>query len=67
MRLEERVSSLKAMATLLLQEATIIEKELGLATGPAPRKGLSKKHLEQIHKNSDRSLARRVAKSRDKK
>lgn len=62
--IEQRVSGLKVMAQMLLQEATIIEKELSLATGSAPRKGLSKKHIDQLHKNSSRSLVRRVLKSK---
>lgn len=60
--IEKRLRSMKTIANMLLNEATIIEKELGLATDSAPRKGLTDKQKEAIKAKSDKALIKRITK-----
>lgn len=58
----KRIASMKHMASVMMEEAIKMERELGIGKCPAPRKGLSEKHLTNVRAKREMRLSRKILK-----
>lgn len=58
----KRIASMKHMASVMMEEAIKMERELGIGKRPAPRKGLSEKHLTNVRAKREMRLSRKILK-----
>lgn len=58
----KRIESMKHMASAMMEEAIKMERELGIGKCPAPRKGLSEKHLTGVRMKREIRLSRKIQK-----
>lgn len=58
--IQKRIASLKELASVMLEEAINMEKELGLIQGPTPQRGLSKKDLVKVRIKRESRISKTI-------